>query len=214
MKALFARRVCASSISGVVAQRMGAVTGKDSAALEGTLAYPMFVKPAIWVQVWVSKALDQAQLNVATKAAAYDRRLIVEQGWLRARSSAVCWGQPRRSIPKSFTMNLWTSNGYGSELLIPAPLADDVVAEVQKLAIKAFRAIDCSGMARVDFFLEKDSGRVLVNEINTIPGFTAISMYPKLWEASGLSYRDLLTRLLTLGWERFQDRSRLRTSYN
>jgi D-alanine-D-alanine ligase len=192
--------------------------------LEGTLAYPMFVKPAnLGSSVGVSKALDRAQLNVAiAKAAAYDRRLIVEQGVVAREIECSVLGndEPCASIPgeivpcNEFYDYRAKYVDTGSELLIPAPLADDVVAEVQKLAIKAFRAIDCSGMARVDFFLEKDSGRVLVNEINTIPGFTAISMYPKLWEASGLSYRDLLTRLLTLGWERFQDRSRLRTSYN
>jgi D-alanine-D-alanine ligase len=100
-----------------------------------------------------------------------------------------------------------------SELLIPAPLSPEQTARVQSLARQVFRAIDCAGMARVDFLLCRHTGRLYVNEINTIPGFTPISMYPKLWEASGIPYADLIDRLIQLGLERFRDKSRSKTSY-
>src|SRR5262249_26986349 len=99
----------------------------------------------------------------------------------------------------------------GARLQIPADLPDVRVREVHELALATFRALDCAGMARVDFFLA-ENGRLYVNEINTIPGFTAISMYPKLWEASGVTPRELVTRLIDLALERFRVRSRLRTS--
>jgi D-alanine-D-alanine ligase len=97
-----------------------------------------------------------------------------------------------------------------TELKIPAPLPKSVADEVRGLALRAFRAVDACGYARVDFFLEQEGG-LLVNEINTIPGFTSISMFPKLWEATGLAYPDLLDRLLALGLERHAERLRLRT---
>jgi D-alanine-D-alanine ligase len=98
-------------------------------------------------------------------------------------------------------------------LRIPAPLDAATAQEVRRLGVAAFQAVDAAGYARVDFFLDKATGRLLVNEINTIPGFTSISMYPKLWEASGLSYPDLLARLVALGLERHAARARLRTDY-
>jgi D-alanine-D-alanine ligase len=100
----------------------------------------------------------------------------------------------------------------GSKILIPAELPDATVADVQRLAIAAFQAIDCAGMARVDFLIERDSNRIFVNEVNTIPGFTTISMYSKLWAASGLEYGPLLDRLLTLATDRHAEKQQLRTS--
>jgi D-alanine-D-alanine ligase len=100
-----------------------------------------------------------------------------------------------------------------TELRIPAPLTEALTAQVRALALRAFRAVDAAGYARVDFFLERATGRLLVNEINTIPGFTSISMFPKMWEATGLAYGDLVARLVELGLERHRDRSRLRTDY-
>jgi D-alanine-D-alanine ligase len=100
----------------------------------------------------------------------------------------------------------------GSQLIIPAEISDQLSKEIRELAVRAFQAIDCSGLARVDFFLERSTGRVLLNEINTIPGFTKISMYPKLWEASGLSYANLIDRLIQLALERHRDRSRNRVT--
>jgi D-alanine-D-alanine ligase len=95
-----------------------------------------------------------------------------------------------------------------SGLIIPAPLPQDVTARIQELAVRAFRAIDASGMARVDFFLDRDSGELFLNELNTIPGFTKISMYPKLWEASGMPYAELVDRLIELALQRKSDRDR------
>jgi D-alanine-D-alanine ligase len=98
-----------------------------------------------------------------------------------------------------------------SRLLIPAPLTEPQVRQAQELAIRTFQALECSGMARVDLFLEKATGKYFVNEINTLPGFTSISMYPKLWEASGLSYGDLLDQLIALAIERHTEKKKLRT---
>jgi D-alanine-D-alanine ligase len=100
-----------------------------------------------------------------------------------------------------------------TELLIPAPLDQTTTDLVRRLAVEAFRAVGASGLARVDFFVERGSGRVLVNEINTIPGFTSISMYPRLWEASGVPYPELLARLVVLAGERHARRAHLRTDY-
>src|SRR6185503_822209 len=100
-----------------------------------------------------------------------------------------------------------------SRLLIPAPLDANQTQQAQDLAIRAFQALECSGMARVDLFLEKPTGKFFVNEINTLPGFTSISMYPKLWEASGLSYPALIDRLITLALERHSEKNKLRTKY-
>jgi len=100
----------------------------------------------------------------------------------------------------------------GSRLLIPAPVDDAVAHEARRMAVRAFQAVDAAGMARVDFFLERTGGRLLLNELNTIPGFTRISMYPKLWEASGLPYPKLIERLVELAIERFNDRQRSQTA--
>jgi D-alanine-D-alanine ligase len=98
----------------------------------------------------------------------------------------------------------------GSELIIPAPLSQSQTKQVQEMAIKAFRAVDCCGLARVDFLMEPRSKKIYVNEINTMPGFTSISMYPKLWAASGLSYPELIDRLIQLGLERHADKTKSR----
>ena len=100
----------------------------------------------------------------------------------------------------------------GAALEIPAKLPEETIKRVQDLAVRAFKALECEGMARVDFFL-KENGDLFVNEINTIPGFTSISMYPKLWEVSGISYSELVDRLIMLAIERFEKESRLKTSY-
>ena len=93
-----------------------------------------------------------------------------------------------------------------SELRIPAPIDAAKTAEIREMAVSAYRALDCAGMARVDFFLDRDTGELVLNEVNTIPGFTSISMYPKLWEATGISYGDLVTRLIDFAFERYNDR--------
>ena len=100
----------------------------------------------------------------------------------------------------------------GARIIIPAQLAPETAAAMRDLAVRAYRAIDCTGLARVDFFLSRNN-RILVNEINTLPGFTAISVYPKLWEASGLKSSDLIDRLISLALERHADKGKLRTKY-
>ena len=140
----------------------------------------------------------------------YDRKVVVERGFdVREVECAVLGNDsPEASVlgeivpSGDFYDYASKYEGGTSKLLIPAPLAPDVSDAIRTLAIKAFVTLDLSGMARVDFFVEKGTGRVLLNEVNTLPGFTPISMYPKLWEATGLTYRELLTRLIDLARER------------
>ena len=192
----------------------------------GTLGLPVFVKPAnLGSSVGISKASDSGQLEAAlTLAAEFDRKLIVEAAVPAAREIEVAVlgnDHPEASVPgeivPSPTREFYSYEAKylddDSTLLIPAPLDDGQAQEIRRLAIEAFLAIDCAGMARVDFLVEGATGRILVNEINTIPGFTTISMYPKLWMASGLDYAALLDRLIQLALERHAERQHLRTSY-
>ncbi|MBM3803268.1 MAG: D-alanine--D-alanine ligase [Acidimicrobiia bacterium] len=191
-------------------------------AIESRLGYPCFVKPAnLGSSVGISKVkspetLDSA-INLATK---YDRKIVVEKG-VDAREiecSVLGNDQPVASLPGEIV----PSNEFydyeakyldeSSRLLIPAPLDAAQTRSVQELAIKTFQATECSGLARVDFFLERETGVIFVNEINTIPGFTSISMYPKLWQASGLGYGELIDKLIQLALERHQARQTKKTS--
>jgi D-alanine-D-alanine ligase len=191
--------------------------------VEARFAYPLFVKPAnLGSSVGVSKAHNRAELRAALDLAArFDRRLLVEVG-VNAREiecSVLGNDDPIASVPGEVV----PSNEFydyrakyvddASALLVPAPLDEEMTALVRDLAVRAFRAIDAAGMARVDFFLCRDTGRVYINELNTIPGFTDISMYPKLWEASGLPYPALLDRLIALALERQADKRRSETTY-
>ena len=185
--------------------------------LERRFGYPMFVKPAnLGSSVGISKATDQQALREALDfAAEFDRKLVVEPA-IRGREiecSVLGNDEPQASVPGEIKPG---ADFYSyeakylhdtSELLIPAPLSEQQTKEVQRLAIGAFQAIDCSGLARVDFFLEDETGRILLNEINTMPGFTSISMYPKLWEASGLSYAGLIDRLIELAQARYAEKT-------
>ena len=185
--------------------------------LEQRFGYPMFVKPAnLGSSVGISKASDRDGLQKALDTAAeFDRKLIVEPA-IQGREiecSVLGNDDPRASVPGEIRP---AADFYSyeakylddtSELLIPAPLTVDQTKEVQRMAVGAFQAIDCSGLARVDFFLEDETGRILLNEINTMPGFTSISMYPKLWQAGGLSYADLIDRLIELAQERHADKT-------
>jgi D-alanine-D-alanine ligase len=188
------------------------------ARCERELGYPMFAKPAnLGSSVGITKIHGpEAFAPALDRAARYDRRLLVEQG-LDAREiecsvlgndypvASVC-GEivPRREFYDFRAKYLDDS----SDLIIPADLPEVVSSEVRRLAVAAFLAIDGAGMARVDFFVTRATQQVYLNEINTIPGFTAISMYPKLWEASGLPPAALLDRLITLALERWADRRR------
>ncbi len=190
------------------------------------IGFPCFVKPAnLGSSVGISRATSPASLSAALELAArYDRKLIVEQG-VDAREievSVLGNDTPIASLPGEIIPRGGSFYDYkakyidekGAELVIPADLTTAQTAEIQQMAVRAFQAIDGSGLARVDFFIERHSGRILLNEINTMPGFTSISMYPKLWEASGIGYRELIDRLIALAFERHAEKSRNLTSYD
>lgn len=191
--------------------------------LEQDFHYPLFTKPAnLGSSVGICRCGDRDALRAGLdEAAAYDRRLIVEQG-INAREleiSVLGNEQPIASVvgeirPRREFYDYVAKYVSGdSELLIPAPLAPGVSERARALAIRAYRAIDCAGLGRVDLLLDRDDGGLYLNEINTIPGFTRISMYPKLWEASGIPYPELLDRLIELALERHREKKRLRSSY-
>ncbi len=197
-------------------------------AVDAALPYPVFTKPAnLGSSVGISKCDDRAALRAGLdEAARYDRRLIVEQGIHRARELEVAVlgnDEPRASVvgevrPRrafyDYVAKYMAEPGSEdeSELLIPAPLPPATADAVRALAVRAFRAIDAAGLGRVDLLLDDATGDLYLNEINTIPGFTSISMYPKLWEASGLSYSELLDRLIELALERHAERADLETT--
>jgi D-alanine-D-alanine ligase len=181
------------------------------------------VKPAnLGSSVGISKVHAPEELPGALQAAAeYDRKVVVERG-VDAREielSVLGNDDPIASVAgeiipsREFYDYEAKYVDEDSRLLIPAPLNDAHVKEAQQLAIAAFKVLECSGMARVDLFLERPTGKFYVNEINTLPGFTTISMYPKLWEASGIPYSQLIDRLITLAIERHAEKDKLRTKY-
>jgi D-alanine-D-alanine ligase len=185
--------------------------------IERALRYPIFVKPAnMGSSVGVSKATDRAGLERGlAEAARYDRRIVVEQG-LNVREievSVLGNDEPQASVPGEVVPSKdWYDYeakylAGESRILIPAPIPPDVAGEVRALAIQAFKAIDGAGLARVDFLLDRDSGALYLNEINTMPGFTPVSMYARMWEASGLPYTALLDRLIELALERGRSKS-------
>lgn len=195
--------------------------------IESALKYPVFVKPAnLGSSVGISKVHDGSELAAAMDAAAnFDRKIVIEQGVggkkKKAREievSVLGNDDPQASIPgeivpmAEFYDYAAKYLDEGSKLLIPAPLSKSQVKQVQKLAVEAFKACDCSGLARVDFLMDPASKKIYLNEINTMPGFTAISMYPKLWEASGVPYPELISRLIELALERHADKKRNRYS--
>lgn len=193
------------------------------ASLEKDLGFPMFVKPAnLGSSVGISKAKDRAGLaDAMALAGSFDRKIVVEAAVPEAREieCAVLGNDtPEASVAgevipsREFYDYEAKYLDEGSKVIIPADLPDDVVRGVRELAIGAFKAIDCAGMARVDFLLARRTGEIFVNEVNTIPGFTTISMYSKLWAASGLEYPALLDRLVTLALERHAEKQQLRTS--
>jgi D-alanine-D-alanine ligase len=201
----------------------------DPTKIEGRvieeIGFPCFVKPAnLGSSVGISKATDAKSLNQAiTVAAKFDRKIVVERG-VDAREievSVLGNDEPVASLPGEIVPQTAEFYDYkakyiddnGARLVIPAELGAEMTAEIQRLAILAFQAIDGSGLARVDFFLERETDKLIVNEINTLPGFTSISMYPKLWEASGISYSQLIDRLIELAFERHREKSRNVTSF-
>jgi D-alanine-D-alanine ligase len=191
--------------------------------IESKVKYPLFVKPAnLGSSVGISKVHNGKELTPAMDlAASYDRKLVIEQGVggkkRKARElecSVLGNDEPQASIVgeivpmKEFYDYAAKYLDEGSELVIPARLSKSMSKQVQQMAIDAFKAVDCSGLARVDFLLDPKSDKLYLNEINTMPGFTAISMYPKLWAASGLEYSRLIDRLIELALERHAEKTR------
>jgi D-alanine-D-alanine ligase len=193
------------------------------AAVADHLGFPVFVKPAnLGSSVGISKAKHATELRAAIALAAeFDRKIVIEAAVPGAREiecAVLGNDEPVASIPGEI-VPLREFYDYeakyldaGSQTLIPAPLTEALAAQVRELSLAAFQAIDGAGMARVDFLLAADSGLIFLNEVNTIPGFTTISMYSKMWEASGLPYPQLLDRLIALAIERHADKQLLRTS--
>ena len=191
--------------------------------LEKALGYPMFVKPAnLGSSVGISKAKDHEGLSRALDlAGSYDRKIVVEAAVADAREiecAVLGNDEPEASVAgevipsREFYDYEAKYIDDRSQVVIPADLLPAQVEEIRRLSIAAFRAIDCAGMARVDFLLSRSTGEVFVNEVNTIPGFTTISMYSKLWAASGVEYSALLDRLVGLALERHANKQQLRTS--
>ena len=191
--------------------------------VQGKLKYPVFVKPAnLGSSVGISKAHDGKELGPAIEEAAkFDRKIVIEEGVGGKKSKAreiecsvLGNDEPVASVPGEIVpvKEFYDYNAKyldeGSELIIPAKLTRAETKKVQELAIRSFKAVDCSGLARVDFLMDPKSRKIYLNEINTMPGFTAISMYPKLWAASGLEYADLIDRLIRLGIERHTDKKK------
>ena len=183
---------------------------------ETVAAYPLFVKPAnLGSSVGISKCNNRSDLGEGLReAAAYDRRVLIERG-VNAREIevSVLGNDDARASVAGEILPSREFYSYESKyvdgtsgLVIPAQIPPETAERIRTLAVAAYKAIDCAGMARVDFFLDKDSGEVTLNELNTIPGFTSISMYPKLWEATGLSYTQLVDRLVELALKRKAER--------
>jgi len=187
------------------------------------LKFPVFVKPAnLGSSVGISKAHSKRELGPAiSEAAKFDRKIVIEEGVggkkHKAREiecSVLGNDKPQASIPgeivpsKEFYDYDAKYLDEGSQLIIPAKLTKSEIKKVQQLAIAAFKAVDCSGLARVDFLMDPKTRKIYLNEINTMPGFTAISMYPKLWAASGLPYAQLIERLIDFGLERHADKKK------
>lgn len=193
------------------------------AQIEAEIGYDCFVKPAnLGSSVGISKAHTRAELVAALdEAALYDRKIVVEVA-IDAREievSVLGNDAPIASVPgeivpcnEFYDYSAKYLDGK-SQLLIPAPIPDESAEQIREMALQAYLAMDCAGMARVDFLLDRNTETVYLNEVNTLPGFTPISMYPQLWEATGIGYSELLDRLIELALERHQDRSRSATSY-
>ena len=191
--------------------------------LVNKLKYPVFVKPAnLGSSVGISKAHNRKELGPAIEEAAkFDRKIVIEQGVGGNKDKAreiecsvlgndeAIASLPGEIVPgKEFYDYTAKYVDEGSQLIIPAKLTKSETKKVQTLAVAAFKAVDCSGLARVDFLMDPKTRKIYLNEINTMPGFTSISMYPKLWAASGLAYPDLIDKLIQLGIERHEDKKK------
>lgn len=190
--------------------------------IETKLGYPCFVKPAnLGSSVGISKANDRAELEKAMELAyRFDRKVVIEE-FIPAREIEVAVlgnDDPQASLPGEII----SSNDFydykakyvdgKSVMQIPADLTEEQTKLIRELAVKAYQALDCTGLSRVDFFLRKDNGEILINEINTLPGFTPFSMYPVMWQETGIPYPELVDRLIQLALERYDEKQSLITS--
>ena len=195
-----------------------------SIRVEDELHFPVFVKPAnLGSSVGISKAKTAHEFDRAMHLAfEFDRKVVIEAAVPNAREiecAVLGNDEPQASVPgeivpsrEFYDYAAKYLEADGSVSLIPAPLDPETTTQIQRLSIAAFRAIEGTGLARVDFLISRDTGATYVNEVNTMPGFTTISMYPKMWEASGLAYPQLLDRLITLAFERHAEKQQLKTS--
>ncbi len=190
------------------------------------IGFPCFVKPAnLGSSVGISRATDRRTLETAIDlAAVYDRKIIVEEGLDAREIECAVLGNdaPEASLPGEYIVldkqaafldytEKYSGTGH-VEFVVPAPLAKKMSARIRQMAVQAFKSVDGAGLARVDFFLRRDTGELLINELNTMPGLTEVSGYPKMWEASGLPFPKVLERLIELATERHADNSRNKTS--
>jgi D-alanine-D-alanine ligase len=224
MKVLFAARglpVCPYRV--FLRHEWASDPDRIAAELENTLKFPMFVKPAnLGSSVGISKAKDPGGLREAMAlAGSYDRKIVIEAAVPDAREiecAVLGNDEPEASVPGEIVPSREFYDyeakylDEGSKAIVPADLPKTVADQVKRLSIEAFKAIDGAGMSRVDFLLERGAGKLYVNEVNTIPGFTTISMFAKLWAASGVEYPALLDRLIALALQRHADKQSLRTS--
>ena len=193
--------------------------------IEAAFGYPCFIKPAnLGSSVGITKAHNWDELAQALATAAqYDRKLLAERAAGNVREiecSVLGNDDPAASVPgeilpkrEFYDYVAKYNDDSGTELVVPADLPAETARNIQEMAIRAFKAIDCSGIARVDFFVERATNKILLNEINTIPGFTAVSMYPRMWQGSGLTYPMLIDRLIQLALDRHADKKKNKTSY-
>ncbi len=186
-----------------------------------TLGFPCFVKPAnLGSSVGVSRAKDKASLSKAIDLAAkFDRKIIIEEAVDAREIECAVMGndEPAASLPGEYVVHdnsagfldyteKYTKTG-NVEFVVPSPISKDLSARVQRMAIRAFQSVDGAGLARVDFFLKRDTKELLINELNTLPGLTEVSGYPQMWQASGVSYSQMIDRLIELAFERHKEKS-------
>ncbi len=193
--------------------------------IQNDFEYPLFVKPTnLGSSVGITKVHEKEELEKAIDlASSYDRKILIEEGLEEVREIE-CGVLGNDELRASVAGEVRPAGEFydydskyldeGTQLIIPADLPNGVSQEVQEIALRAFKAVDAAGMARVDFFVSKKENKIYLSEINTIPGFTSVSMYPRLWEASGISYPDLIDRLIQLALERHQDKNQNKISYD